>query len=126
MRTFVMMTSLVLAAGCGRLNMGNGGDDAAYVIFRNQSGDQAAVYAVGTSGSPIRIGTVMGLQTDTLRLPLSVTQSGGVRIFADLLARGRTPSTGLVSLGPGEAIDVTLNSSFGALSVLPATIDRRP
>jgi hypothetical protein len=106
------------AAACGPLRRGPA---PALIIFSNQSLDQADVYAISSSGGQMRIGTVMAGRTDTLRLPPgAVGGDNSANIVARLLARSLTPSTGPVTLNPGDKIQVTLSSDERVLSVLPA------
>ena len=92
----------------------------AVVVFTNQSLYEAAVYAIGDGGLAVRIGTVSSGRTDTLALRSAVSGSGSVTIVARLLARRGTPSTGALTLWPGDRIAVTLPATANILSVLPA------
>lgn len=94
--------------------------EPAVVIFENQSPYQAAVYAIARGGARVRVGTVQSGRTDTLTLRSSVAGAGGVTLVARLLAVSRVPSTGLITLLPGDRILVTLPSQANILSVLPA------
>jgi hypothetical protein len=97
------------------------GQPAATVIFANESMNQADVYAVLAGGQSQRIGTVFAGRTDTLDIPSNVTSAGGtVSIVARLLAHAYAPSTGPLTLNPGDRIRVTLPSTARSLSVLPA------
>jgi hypothetical protein len=110
---------LSAAAACGPKHRGPALPPAE-VIFSNQALDQADVYAVSSSGGRMRIGTVMAGRTDTLRVPSSVTGgSGTVTIIARILARSITPSTGQVTLLPGNKLAVTLPPDERMLTVLP-------
>jgi hypothetical protein len=91
------------------------------IVFSNQSLDQADVYAISSSGGQTRIGTVMAGRTDTLRLPAgAVGGDNSANIVARILASSRTPSTGPVTLNPGDRVQVTLGTDERILSVLPA------
>jgi hypothetical protein len=106
------------AAACGPMRRGPA---PARIIFSNESLDEAAVYAVSSSGSQTRIGTVMSGRTDTLRVPTgALGGDNSTNIVARILARSRTPSTGRVTLNPGDVVQVTLSSDERILSVLPA------
>ena len=110
--------ALAAAAACGPLRRTS---NPAQVIFSNQSLDQADVYAVSSGGAQTRIGTVMPGRTDTLRVQSSALGGdNAANIVARILARSRTPSTGMVTLNPGDRIVVTLSSDERILSVLPA------
>jgi hypothetical protein len=104
---------------CGRFM--HSGEPTAQVIFANESLDQADVYAVLNSGQSQRIGTVFAGRTDTLDIPTNITSAGGtVSIVARLLAHSYAPSTGPLTLNPGDRIRITLPSTGRSLTVLPA------
>ena len=106
-------------AACGPFH--RGGPPDPIVVFNNQSVDQADVYAVGTGGEPVRIGTVFGGRRDSLHIRMSaVGGSGSVNIIARIFASNRAPRTGPFSLNPGDIVEVTLSPDGKVLSVLPA------
>jgi len=106
-------------AGCGPFRRSNQPD--AVVVFHNQSIDQADVYALGSGGDPLRIGTVFGGRTETLRVPASVLGGGNrANVIARIFPTGRVVATGAFTLAPGEPMDVTLTSDEKVLSVLPS------
>ena len=91
------------------------------VVFENQSLYDAAVYALGAGGLPVRIGTVNGGQTQVLTLRNYVMGgNGSVTFVARLLAHRGAPSTGPIMLYPGDRVAVTLPSTGNILGVLPA------
>lgn len=111
-----------VAAACGHFGMGGPGDQDALIIFHNESIDQADVYAVAPGADFERIGTVFPGRTDTLRVRASLVEQGsGVNIVARLLARSNTPSTGNISLHPGDLMDVRLPADGRTLVALPVT-----
>jgi len=119
-RLFQLVTlgAAVASAACGPLRRG---PTPARIIFSNQSLDQADVYAVSSAGGQTRIGTVMPGRTDTLRVPTAALGGdNSTNIVARILARSRTPSTGMLTLNPGDLMQVTLSSDERILSVLPA------
>lgn len=88
-------------------------------MFNNESLDQADVYAV-QSGERLRIGTVFSGRREALRVPASLVSGGvGVNIVARILASSRTPSTGSLTLLPGDTVEVTLPANLSMLTVLP-------
>lgn len=90
------------------------------IVFVNQSLHQADVYALTRAGSRVRLGTVQSGRTDTLQLNSAALPSGGtVIIAADLLAVRATPTTGEISINPGEWLSVTLPATANILNVLP-------
>jgi hypothetical protein len=103
---------------CGRFM--HTGEPTAQVVFANQSLDQADVYAVLNGGQSQRIGTVFAGRTETLDIPTNIISAGGtVSIVARLLAHTYAPSTGPLTLNPGDRIRVTLPSNARSLTVLP-------
>ena len=118
-RAVVAVAAVFTVAGCGPFHRGN--QPESVVVFRNQSVDQADVYAIGSGGDPIRIGTVFAGRTETLRVPTSITGgSGRVNIVARIFAKGTIVATGAFTLMPGDSMDVTLTSDEKILSVLPS------
>lgn len=118
-RAVVAVAAASALAGCGPFHRGN--EPQSVIVFRNQSPDQADVYAIGSGGDPIRIGTVFAGRTETLRVPTSVTGgSSRVNIVARIFASGRLVVTGPFTLMPGDSMDVTLTSDEKILSVLPS------
>ena len=113
-----MMSLTALAAACGPMR--RGGAPQARIVFSNESLDEAAVYAVSSGGQQTRIGTVMAGRTDTLRVPAgAMGGDNATNIVARILARSRTPSSGRITLNPGDVVQVTLSSDERILSVLP-------
>lgn len=109
-------------AACGHLGMGGAGPSDGFIVFHNESLDQADVFAVASGSNLERIGTVLPGRADTLRVRASLLASGsGVNIMARLLARSSTPSTGNIPLHSGDMFDVRLTSDGRTLSALPST-----
>jgi hypothetical protein len=122
-RLVALASLLALPAACGPFRRGETGEAAgqlaARIYFNNESLDQAAVYAVGPGSDQVRIGTVMAGRTDTLVVPSSLVGSTSLRIYARPLGRSIMPSSGTVTLQPGEALSITLPSDQRTLVVLP-------
>ncbi|HEY2855528.1 MAG TPA: hypothetical protein VGJ18_21985 [Gemmatimonadaceae bacterium] len=113
-----IITALLLTA-CGPFHRGGAPQPA--IVFHNDSTDQADVYAIGSGGDPIRIGTVFAGRTETLTVPFSV--SGGanrVNVIARIFASGHVVATGPFTITPGQTMDVRLTSDEKILSVLPS------
>jgi hypothetical protein len=92
----------------------------AFVYFTNESQDQADVYALVSNGQSVRIGTVFSNRTDTLRVPGDIAARGSdVSVVARLLARRDRPSTGPLSIHPGDRLVVRLPADQRQLVVLP-------
>ena len=123
-RTIALVTAAFLLAGCGAFRKGLGvpQEPDGVVVFRNDSRDQADVYAMGSGGDPMRIGTVFAGRTETLKIPSTIT--GGsfrINVLARLFPGGRVIATGSFSLGPGDSMTVRLMSDEKTLSVLPSS-----
>jgi hypothetical protein len=117
-RVVVLAVAAGAAAACGPFRRSGPPDPV--VIFKNQSSDQADVYAIGSGGEPVRIGTVFAGRTENLRVPQSVL--GGaqrVNLIARIFASPRVVSSGAFTLAPGDSMAVTLSSDEKILAVLP-------
>lgn len=118
-RALVAVAAALALGGCGPFHRGS--QPESVVVFRNQSPDQADVYAIGSGGDPIRIGTVFAGRTETLRVPSAITSgSSRVNVVARIFASGRVVVTGPFTLMPGDSMDVTLTGDEKILSVLPS------
>jgi hypothetical protein len=111
---------IVAAVACGHLRPG-GGQPPALLIFRNESLDQANVYAVAPGLGSRRLGTVMAGRTDTLTVPADLASRANLNIVARLLTRSGAAQTGPVAIRPGEQYQVTLPLDARLLSFLPAS-----
>lgn len=122
-RGVLVALCLSAAAACGHLGMGGpGGAADGFIVFRNESLDQADVFAVAPGTDFERIGTVMPGRTDTLRVRASIlTQGSGVNVVARLLARTNAPATGNIPLRTGEMFEVRLAPDGRSLIALPVT-----
>ena len=115
-----LLAAAFLAVACGP-HGGPGSEQYAFVVFTNESLNQADVYAFGTAGDRVRLGTVFGAHTDTLRLDLrTISGAGTISVAARILATGRAPSSGQILLHPGDYLRVTLPSSENMLNALVA------
>lgn len=118
-RALIAVAATFALTGCGPFHRGS--QPASVIVFRNQSLDQADVYAIGSGGNPTRIGTVFAGRTETLNVPASITGGGGrVNVVARIFASGLLVVTGPFTLLPGDSMDVTLTSDEKILSVLPS------
>jgi hypothetical protein len=95
--------------------------EPAVMTFRNESLSQADVFAIGQGSNAMRIGTVMGGRTETLRIPAEVANRGTIRIVARLLASSALPNSGTIAIHPGEHLDVRLPIDQRTLVVLPGS-----
>ena len=113
------LLSAVTMAGCGPFH--RGGQSDSEILFRNQSIDQADVYAMGPGGDPIRIGTVLGQKSSRLTVPQAVAGgSDRVNIIVRVFPSSRIVASGPFTLIPGGIMDVTLPSDENMLGVLPS------
>jgi|RhiMetdeSRZDD1v2_1073273.scaffolds.fasta_scaffold807560_2 hypothetical protein len=118
-RLIVLAVVAAGAAACGPFHKGSG-PPPAYLIFTNESLDQADVFAVLSANQPIRIGTVIAGRTDTLTVPPEISSRGeNVNIVARLLARSARPSSGPIPIHPGDRLAVRLPVDQKMLVVLP-------
>jgi hypothetical protein len=120
LRFALVAIAIAALAACGHFGLGGPDPSDALIVFQNQSLDQADVFAVAPGSDFSRIGTVFPGRTDTLRVPRSMLTGSGVNIVARLLARSFTPSSGVLSLNPGDIFQVTLNPDGRNLVALPA------
>ena len=119
-RAIISLSAALLLTACGPFNRGSNPDAA--IIFHNDSSDQVDVYALGSGGDPIRIGTVFAGRTETLRVPSTATgATNRVNVVARIFASSRVVSTGPFTLGSGQTMDVRLTSDEKILSVLPTS-----
>jgi hypothetical protein len=112
---------LLVAASCGPAVRRGPDPDAATVIFINDTGEQANVFAVVPGSQPVKLGTIYALRTETFKVPGTVTgRPNGVHIVADMLARRGSRATDPISLPPGSSVQVRLDATF-QLTVLPVS-----
>ena len=117
--TVALAAAVAGAAACGPFRH-NPAQAPALLYFTNESLDQADVYAITSSGQPIRIGTVMAGRTDTLTVPADIAGRGdNVNVIARLLARNVVPSSGPIPIHPGDRLVVRLPVDQKMLVVLP-------
>jgi hypothetical protein len=109
---------LAAATACGPVRR-VADEPPATIIFVNESIEQATVYAVAPGVDFRRLGIVFAGQTDTLTVPLDLTnRGGGLNIVARLLARSELPQTGPVTIRRGEQYQVRLPTDAKLLSFL--------
>ena len=120
-RALATCVVLVAAVGCHRNGIGSPATFPTKVIFRNESMEQADVFAVRAGMGPKRLGTVMAGRTDTLTIRAGEIPPGmTVDFVARLLARPTTPHSGPVPITPGDWLQITLPNAANTLVVLPA------
>ena len=95
--------------------------EPAVVTFTNQAQYEAVVFAQPRGGLQVRVGTVQPGRTERLLLRSAALGAGGsVTIIARVSMLNRAPSTGAVTLLPGDRVDVTLTSQANMLSIVPS------
>lgn len=120
-RALISIFSLVAIVGaCTPLRRG-GGPGEPVLMFTNQSNDQADVYALGSGGEPVRIGTIFAGRTEPLHVPATVTGAAHrINVIARIFASSQIAASGPFTLEPGDTMTVTLSSDAKLLSVLPS------
>jgi hypothetical protein len=120
--TLVSGVVLAAATACGGLHSGGATPDSGptTVVFRNESLDQADLFAVRRSAGALRLGTIMAGRTDTLEIQKGTVAPGeSVDFVARLLTGKHTPHSGMVAVSPGQVLTITLPQTENILSVLP-------
>ena len=120
-RLLLGIALLLGAVACSRLPHA-GEDDSegpAYLVFVNQSLEQADVFAVGQAGDATRIGTVQPGRTETIRIPDRLSGRGPINIIARLLGRPGTLQSGAVSFNAGDRMQATVSIDGRSLVLLP-------
>ena len=121
-RPAVAALAVVLAVACGGRRGGMAPAESAIVVFENQSLFEATVFATARGGVPRRVGIVAPNRTETLAIRgdvLAAGGAGGLTISVRLLADRRTPTTGPLTVHPGDRFRVTLPTAANLLSVVP-------
>jgi hypothetical protein len=119
LRGLGLALALGVTAACGPLRNRATPQERAVISFTNESLDQADVYAV-TATQAIRIGTVLAGRTEELVVPADIAFRGqNMNVVARLLAQSYRPSSGPISLSPGQRITVRLPMDQRMLVVLP-------
>lgn len=117
-RACVALLIALASAACGPIRP-NAGGEPAVIVFHNNAFDEAAVYVVGQAADFRRVATVSAGRTERIKIPADLIR-GPVNIVARMLARYELPSTGAVTLYPGDVYDVTLPMDAKMLTFLPS------
>ena len=121
-RPAVAALAVVLAVACGGRRGAVVPEEPAVVVFENQSLFEATVFATARGGVPRRVGIVAPNRTETLAIRgdvLAAGGAGGLSISVRLLADRRMPTTGPLTVRPGDRFRVTLPTAANILSVVP-------
>jgi hypothetical protein len=123
MRSAILRGVAVLCLGvvaCRPVRPSQLARNSATIVFANDSGEQAEVFASVTGTERVRLGTVMAGRSDQLRVPASLLNRGlNVTITVNLLARRATPQTPPVAIRSGDRIDVRLSTDGRTLLIVP-------
>ncbi len=129
-RPTVAAAAVALAlVACGGRRTAPTPEVPAFVVFENQTLFEATVFATARGGVPRRVGIVAPNRTQTLALRgdvLAAGGAGGVTISARLLADRRMPTTGPITVRPGDRFRVTLPTAANILSVVPDAPQAEP
>ena len=120
-RSVALVIVLGALSACGPFRHGSGPQTA--VVFENRSVDQVDVFVVNSAGNRARLGTVSPGSTQSLRVPpAAIGASGSVSVVARVFASNRTPSTGQITMLPGDVVRVTLPPEGNILTILPGRL----
>jgi hypothetical protein len=116
----LVLASAAILAGCSRNQPETDpGNVPAAVIFSNESLTQSDLFAViSGSSESLKLGTVFGGRTETLRLPYEMMNRGNVSLVARML-NGGLLSSGQVTIRPGDTVHVQLPLNRNMLILLP-------
>ena len=115
--TLLALTGALSLGACAR-NMAAAGPESVQIAFENQSLEQADVFAVSRGTGARRLGTVFSGRSAALTLPGDLARRGDVALVARLLS-GYTVGSGVLGVGPGGSVKVTLPLDRKTLVVLP-------
>src|SRR5688572_23032399 len=114
LRYGVLAVAISVAAACGPFRR-TPESERALIYFTNESLEQATLFAFSSASPRVRLGTVFAGRSDTLLVPAQLTRSSTVNLVATLLARSATPSSGPVSIQPGDRLQVRLPADAKSL-----------
>lgn len=110
-RRITLLLVLVFLTACGARGASSAATEGASVRVRNLSTSQMTIYAVSRAGQRIRVGTVMGISTETLPIRRSIIGAGQeIRFIASPLA-GRAATSFSMYVSPGEEVTITIPST---------------
>jgi hypothetical protein len=110
-RGTLVLAIVASALGCAR-NTQPGSDapmiqQVATARITNNNFLDITVYAA-RAGSRQRLGTVTGQNTQVFQLPRQLIDARGLRIFIDPIGSSQSYETELISLGPGQQLDLVV------------------
>jgi hypothetical protein len=115
--TLLALAGALSLGGCVR-STSAGGPESVAISFENQSLEQADVFAVSRGTGARKLGTVFSGRTEALTLPGELARRGDIALVARLLS-GYTVGSGVLGVGPGGSVKVTLPLDRKTLVVLP-------
>jgi hypothetical protein len=118
-RALLTPALLLVFAGCSRVPPGATSAERTVIDFTNESLAQADVFVAVPGSEGRRLGTVMAGRSESLVVPPEIAIKGNITLFARLLARSATPSSGAIAISPGTHLSVRLPLDERALYVLP-------
>jgi hypothetical protein len=114
----LLLSVTVVAGACSHRPETAPRADTAWIIFSNESLEQADLFAVAPGIGSRKLGTVFSGRTDTLKVSGALAMTGGLSLVARTLT-GSTAGSGSVALHAGEALRVRLPLDRKQLVVLP-------
>lgn len=106
----VALTAPVLAsAGCAANRPAETATAETGLEVRNLGFADMTLYAISSTGSRVRLGTVSGNSTQRLSLPQYLVRGGDtMRFLADPIGGNRTPVSEELFVAPGETVTLTI------------------
>ena len=120
-RILLLAGLLLLPAACNRTPPGEiDPNEPATLVFTNESLTQAELFVLTQGSGARKLATVMGGRTEEVRVPPEIVRRGTFNLVVRLLGRSGTPSSGGLTLQPGDRMTVRLPIDGRTLFVVPA------
>ena len=118
-RRIIAAVLLTVPLGCGPFHREPSED--ARLIFANESLDQVHVYAGGPNGNQVRLGAVLPLRVENLRVPAIVLSQGETVNISARLVGSTTPTATSINftLSAGDTIHVRLTADQRSILIIP-------
>jgi hypothetical protein len=121
-RPLLLVLLLLVSASCSRGRLEEiDPNEGATLVFTNESLAQAELFVVTQGGGARKLATVMAGRTEEVRVPPDIVRRGGLNLVTRLFGRSGTPSSGSLTLRPGDRLTVRLPIDGRSLFVVPAT-----
>lgn len=114
-----LLVFLIALTACGAAPPAPAGpaSRAASVVVRNDNWSDVVVYALRL-GTRQRLGSVVSMTTERLRLPPGVLAGGdGLRLMVDLIGSRETYTTEVVTVLPGDRVELRVQNHLAISSV---------